>query len=119
MSSIYSEIRKEVKAGNKKSINVTYTPKMFKVIEVLQEDHPGYERKKYTLKKSDGTTLYTESKINEIKHAHRYKRIFASDLIKIDKKTTCINFNNDRANQLNQTEKLVNEPVPKPIVAKE
>ena len=44
---------------------------------------------------------------------HRYKRIFASDLIKVDKKNKNIKFNNDRANQLNKIEKVVNE---KPIV---
>ena len=86
---------------------------MYKTFKILQEDHPGYKRKWYTLKKLDGTPLYTESKTNEVKNSHRYKRLFASDLIKVDKTTTNINFNNDRANQLNQIEKLVNE---KPII---
>ena len=113
MSSIYSEIRNEVKACNKKLIYVIYTPEIYRVFKVIQEDHPGYERKRYTYKKLDGTPLYTESKFNEMKHSHRYKRLIASDLIKVDKKTTNITFNNDRANPLNRIKKLVNE---KPII---
>ena len=134
MSSIYSEIRKEVKAGNKKLINVSYTPEIYKIFKVLQEDHPGFERKRYTLKKLDGSPLHTESKINEMKHTHRYKRLFASDLLKVDKQTKNIEYTNDRANQLNQIEKLVvdkpisiekpkaiktiNKPIEEPIIRK-
>ena len=72
---------------------------------------------RYTLKNIDGTPLYTESKINEMRHSHRYKRLFASDLLKIDKDTDYnnINYDNDRANQLNQIHKLVIE---KPITKK-
>ena len=110
MSSLYSEIRKEVKAGNKKLINVTYTPEIYRIFKVIDETHPSYERKRYTLKKLDGTPLYTESKINEMRHSHKYRRLFGSDLIKIDKKTKNIEYDNDRANPLNQIEKLVQQP---------
>ena len=57
---------KEVKAGNEKLINVVYTPEIYKIFKVLQEDHPGFERKRYTLEKLDGTPLHTESKANKI-----------------------------------------------------
>ena len=115
MSALYSELRKEVKAGNKKNINVSYTPEIYKIFKVIDETHPSYERKRYTLKKLDGTPLYTESKINEMRHSHRYRRLFASDLMKVDKKTNNIAYDNERANQLNQLEKLVVEPKPKVI----
>ena len=46
---LYTVIRKEVKAGNKKLINVTYTPEIYKIIKVLQENHPAFKRKRYTL----------------------------------------------------------------------
>ena len=59
--------------------------------------------------------LYTESKVNEMKHSHRYRRLFASDLLKVDKDTENISYDNYRANQLNQIHKLVIE---KPIKEK-
>ena len=49
---------------------------------------------------------------------HKYRRLFASDLIKIDKKTKNIEYDNDRANQLNQIEKLVQQQKPKVIKEK-
>ena len=48
MSSIYSEIRKEVKAANKKLITGTYTPEY--IFKVLQEDHLGFKQKYIHLK---------------------------------------------------------------------
>ena len=84
MSSLYSELRREVKAGNKKLINVSYSPEIYRIFKILKEDHPTYERKRYTLRKLDGSPLHTESKINEMKKTHRYRRLFASDLIKVD-----------------------------------
>ena len=45
MSSIYSEIIKPINAGNKKNINVAYTPEIYIIFKILQENHPGYERK--------------------------------------------------------------------------
>jgi hypothetical protein len=116
MSALYSELRKAIKQGNKKLINVTYTPEIYRVFKVIQETHPTYERKRYTLKNLDGEPLYTESKINEMTHSHRYRRLFASDLLKVDKDTRNVSFNNNRANQLNQINRLV---VEKPIVEKE
>ena len=118
MSALYSELSKEIKAGNKKLINVSYTPEIYKIFKVIDETHPSYERKRYTLKKLDGTPLFTESKVNEMKKTHRYRRLFASDLLKVDKKTDNIAYDNNRANQLNQIEKLVVEPKPKVIKEK-
>ena len=116
MSSLYSELKKAIKQGNKKLINVTYTPEIYRVFKVIQETHPNYERKRYTLKTLEGEPLYTERKVNEMKHSHRYRRLFASDLLKIDKLTNNISYSNDRANQLNQIHKLVIE---KPAVEKQ
>ena len=115
MSSIYSELRKEIKQGNKKLINISYTPEIYRIFKIITEDHSSYERKRYTLKRLDGTPLETERKINEMRHTHRYKRLFASDLIKVDKNTNNVDYTNERANQLNLIEKLV---VDKPIVEK-
>ena len=47
---------------------------------------------------------------------HRYRRLFASDLLKVDKDTENVAYDNNRAKQLNQIEKLV---VEKPKVIKE
>ena len=116
MSALYSELRKQVKAGNKKLINVTYTPEIYRIFKIIKEDHPTYERKRYTLKRLDGTPLETETKINEMRHKHKYKRLFASDLLKVDKDTKNVSYNNIRANQLNQIDKLV---IDKPIAIKE
>ena len=51
-----------------------------------------------------------------MRKTHRYRRLFASDLLKVDKETKNIDYSNDRAQQLNQIEKLV---VEKPVVIKE
>jgi hypothetical protein len=117
MSAIFSELRRAIKQDNKKLINVTYTPEIYRIFKIIDESKPGLEKKRYTLKNIDGTPLYTESKINEMRHTHRYKRLFASDLLKIDKDTDYnnINYDNDRANQLNQIHKLV---IDKPITEK-
>ena len=82
---------------------------------MLKEDHPGYERKRYTLRTLDNTPLYTESKMNEMTHAHTYRRLFASDLLKVDKNTENVSFDNHQANVLNQIEEIVPEPKPKVI----
>ena len=116
MSALYSEIRKEIKAGNKKLINVSYTPEIYKIFKVIDETHPSYERKRYTLRKLDGSPLFTESKSNEMRKTHRYRRLFASDLLKVDKDTENVAYDNNRAKQLNQIEKLI---VEKPKVIKE
>ena len=50
MSALYSELRKAIKQGNKKLINVSFTPEIYRVFKVIHETHPSYERKRYTLK---------------------------------------------------------------------
>ena len=56
--------------------------------------------------------------MNEMTHTHTYRRLFASDLLKVDKNTKNIDYNNDRGNQLNQIDKFVKETIPKPIKEK-
>ena len=51
-----------------------------------------------------------------MRKTHRYRRLFASDLLKVDKDTDNVAYDNNRAKQLNQIEKLV---VEKPKVIKE
>ena len=53
-----------------------------------------------------------------MRKTHNYRRLFASDLLKEDKKTKNIELNNERANQLNQLEKLVVEKPAKIIKEK-
>ena len=50
MSSIYSEIIKEVKAGDMKIFNVSYTLEIYRVFKAFHENHQKFERKRYTLK---------------------------------------------------------------------
>ena len=65
------------------------------------------------MKKLDGSPLHTESTINKIKHTHRYKRLFASDLLKNNKQPKNIEYTIKRANQLNKIENLaVDKPIP-------
>ena len=40
---------------------------------------------------------------------HKYRRLFASDLLKIDKNTKNIDFDNNRANKLNQIDNIVED----------
>ena len=116
MSSLYGELRIEVKQGRKKLINVSYSPEIYRVFKIIKEDHPTYERRRYTLKKLDGSPLLTESKVNEMKKTHRYRRLFASDLIKVDKNTKNVDYTNERGRQLNMIDKLESD---KPKVIKE
>ena len=51
-----------------------------------------------------------------MRKTHRYRRLFASDLIKIDKETNNVDCTNERAKQLNLIEKLESD---KPVVVKE
>ena len=118
MSALYSEIRREVKAGNKKLINVTYSPDIYRIFKIIKEDHPQYEKRRYTLKKLDGTPLQTESKVNEMRTTHKYRRLFASDLLKVNKETKNVNYDNDRALQLNKVE-IEREVIEKPIIEKD
>ena len=41
-----------------------------------------------------------------MRKTHRYRRLFASELIKVDKETNNVDYSNDRAKQLNLIEKL-------------
>ena len=50
--------------------------------------------KKNTFRKPDGTPFHTKSKINEMKHTHRYKRVLDSDLLKFDQQTKNIGYTN-------------------------
>ena len=78
-----------------------------------RQNHPWFERKRYTLKTFDGTPLHTETKIIEMKLTQRYKRLFASNLLKVDKNTKNIEYTNERGNQLYKIEKLVvYKPIP-------
>ena len=56
---------------DEKNSLVSHIQEINKNCKVLQQGHPGFERKIFTLKKLDGTPLYTESGINKIKHSHR------------------------------------------------
>ena len=51
-----------------------------------------------------------------MKKTHRYRRLFASDLIKVDKETKNIDYTNERARQLNMIDKLETD---KPKLIKE
>ena len=51
-----------------------------------------------------------------MKKSHRYRRLFASDLIKVDKNTENIDYTNERARELNMIDKLESD---KPKVIKE
>ena len=51
-----------------------------------------------------------------MRKTHRYRRLFASDLIKVDKNTKNIDYTNERARQLNMIDKLESD---KPKVIRE
>ena len=85
LSQLYSQIRKMIKDGDKKYIVVKYSPEVYIIDKVLKEDNHGLEKKRYTLKKIDGSPLLTQQKMNNPNAPRNQKRFFASDFLPVKK----------------------------------
>jgi transposase InsO family protein len=57
LSQLYSQIRKMVKAGDKKYIVVKYSPEIYIIDKNLKPDNEGFEKLRYTLKTLAGDQL--------------------------------------------------------------
>jgi hypothetical protein len=100
LSQLYSQIRKMVKAGDKKYIVVKYSPEIYIIDKVLKPDNEGYEKLRYTLKTLAGEQLLTQQKMNNPDKPRGQKRFFASDFIKIEKEDINKNITHDGENYL-------------------
>jgi transposase InsO family protein len=78
MSALYSSVRKMIKEATreKKYIVVKYTPEVFRVKSLLNPDHAGLEKQRYTVEDLNGQELRTNN--------GGIKRFFATELMKID-----------------------------------
>jgi hypothetical protein len=88
MGTLYSNVRKLIKSGDKKLIVVNYSPTIYQIKSVLKKDIKdkvvrdnviSYEKSRYTLKNLDGTSVETQQKLNNPNKERRDKRFFASD----------------------------------------
>jgi hypothetical protein len=76
MSIIFSNVRKQLKAGNSKQIVVNYTPILFKIVRVIKSKI-GLRRDKYVVE-----NLETGFPLKKRDYSNRY--LFASDMILAD-----------------------------------
>ena len=88
MGSLFSEVRKMIKAGDKKLITVTYSPDIYQIASILKKDLKDeygvqYEKQRYTLKTMDGVAVDTQQKQNNPDKIRRKKRFFASEFQKV------------------------------------
>jgi hypothetical protein len=100
LSQLYSQIRKMVKDNDKKYIVVKYSPEIYIIDKILKPDNEGYEKLRYTLKTLEGEPVLTQQKMNNPNKPRGQKRVFASDLIKIQKEDIDKNITYDGENYL-------------------
>lgn len=88
MGTLYSNVRKLIKSGDKKLIVVNYSPTIYQIKSVLRKDIKdkvvrnniiSYEKLRYTLNNLNGTSVQTQQKLNNPNKERRDKRFFASD----------------------------------------
>jgi hypothetical protein len=68
-SSLYSEVRKMIKEGNKKNVIVSYTPNIYKIKTVIRHN-PKYSKNEYIVESLDGLPIN--------------KHLFANQMQKVD-----------------------------------
>ena len=88
MGSLFSEVRKMIKAGDKKLITVTYSPDIYQIASILKKDikdenNVQFEKQRYTLKTMGGVSVETQQKLNNPDKIRRKKRFFASEFQKV------------------------------------
>ena len=113
-SSLYSKIRKMIKAGNSKLVVVKYSPEIFRI---RTKKEPTGERKdfqttRYTLSHSDGSPLRTELKLNNPNRIRGAKFFYGTELQRVDEniitKTTT-----EISNKLNNAQEVELERIRK------
>jgi len=112
MNALFSSVRKMIKDNVKKYIVVKYSPTVYRIAKILEPDHAGYEKFRYTLETIDGQVVQTQLKNNNPNAVRRAKRFFASDFLPVDEDTedqVAHDFKMEDAHKLNETQ--TEEPV--------
>jgi hypothetical protein len=118
-SSLYSKIRKLIKAGNSKLVVVKYSPEIFRIRTKKKPtgDQIDFKTTRYTLSHEDGTPVLTELKLNNPNRIRGAKYFYGSELQKVDEniitKTTT-----DISNKLNNVNEEELERIQKEEEAK-
>ena len=101
-SSLFSKIRKLVKAGQEKLVPVRYSPTIYKIGKVLKPRgiRKDFMQKRYKLVDFNDNPLLTELKLNNPNATRGSKIFFASELQKVDKDTKSI-ITKTKGNKLN------------------
>lgn len=88
-SSLFSKIRKLVKAGKEKLIPIRYSPTIYKISKVLKPRgiRKDFMQRRYKLVDLNDNPLQTELKLNNPNAIRGSKIFFASELQKVDKDT--------------------------------
>ena len=106
MTQLQSQLRQQVKAGDKKFIVVKYSPEIYRVHAILAPDNAGYEKNRYTLEDLNGEPLLTQLKRNNPNRPRSFKRFFATDFMHVEKDDIETNsvFTMKDANKLNRVD---------------
>jgi len=102
LSALYSSVRKQIKQDNQKLIVVKYSPEIYVIKKVIKPrgEKKDFEKHKYILSDLDGNELLTELKVNNPNKERKARRLFATELQKVDKDSEDI-ISTEIANKLN------------------
>ena len=103
MSSLYSEVRKVIKAGDQKQIPVKYTPEVFIIKRILKpkEELKDFTKLRYNLSNQNGLDLITQIKLNNPNRKRGPQIFFATELQLVPSKPDKI-ITSQQANKLNK-----------------
>ena len=87
MSSLYSKVRKMIKAGDKKNLVVRFSPRIYRVDVLVQNRgvHKDFMKQRYKLVDMFGDPLLMEYKANNPNNVRKQKLFFGSELQHTDK----------------------------------
>ena len=119
---IKSDIRKKIKDGDKKNIIISFSPEVFKIRSIIMPDrNTNVENRRYTLETLDGEPFLTEVKINNPNAERSYKRVFGSELQKVNDDVAHLTQKDaDKLNQVQHNyvyapEPVINNPIVEPV----
>ena len=87
MSSLYSKVRKMIKAGDKKNVVVRYSPKIYRIDSLVKPRgvHKDFMKQRYKLVDLFGAEVLTEFKANNPNNDRKQKLFFGSEMMHTDK----------------------------------
>ena len=100
---------KMIKDQDKKYIVVKYSPEIYIIDKKIKPDNEGFEKLRYTLKTLEGEPVLTQQKMNNPNKPRGQKRVFASDLIKIQKEDFDKNIKFDGENYLQRDDFTIHD----------